>query len=1012
MRIVNKYSRYFLLLLLQALVCLYVSSPSIVQAKTVRLGVSDNPPLISLDQGQAVGLFMDILRPLAAAKGWNIQPQSGSWSEVLEKTLAGKLDLLPAVAYSEERAKNLDFTRQTILVNWGQVVGRTGSREFSFLDLAGSTVALVKEDTHSMAFRDHMNRFGIAFTPLEVDDFEHVLAAVREESAKAGVVTRLTVARLRPGDGLEATPIIFNPIELRLAVPKGDPTGLLPALDEHIASLKADKGSIYYAALDVWLGLGAVRENPPWATWVVLSVMALVLVLGLATLILRRQVTLKTQELTAANRRLLDEVEERARAAAALHESERKHRGIFDSAPLGIFRSSPDGRYLSANDKLAHIYGYGSSQQLIEEVTDIGRQVYADPEDRRRLMRLMDFQDVVEDFEALSRRRDGRLIWTSRTLRVVRDSAGRALHYDGFVSDVTDRRKASEQMRREGSINRALADVARAMAMPDASIASVSAVVHAWALEITGSRYGFVSTLDPQSGENVGHSLSSMMDEKICQVPDGSVAFPRGAKGYPGLWGVCLNTRRGFYANDPERHPASRGLPHGHVPLNRFLAAPACAGDRVLGMLALANPDRDYDDEDLRAVNALAGLFALAVQRIRMEEDIRAARAAAEAANRAKGEFLANMSHEIRTPLNGMFGMLQLALMGELDAEQRDYLMTAMASGRSLLRVLGDILDFSKLEMGKVDLSPEPFDLRETLAQVRDIFDLEARAKGVEFATASEGPLPERLVGDEARIRQVLINLAGNAVKFTEAGAVRVTASALQSPVRPGRLTLFLEVADSGIGIREESLDLVFEAFAQADASSTRRYQGTGLGLSIVRRLVQLMEGSLVIESRLGEGTTITVALPLAKEQRRVDRAGERQSPARPTRPLRVLLAEDDRVNQLAARRALELDGHIVGTAANGQEVLHLLASEDFDCILMDVQMPVMDGLEATQAIRRAANLGSKCRIPIIALTAHAMKGDRERFLAAGMDDYIAKPVDVRELEAALARITCSPENP
>jgi signal transduction histidine kinase/ActR/RegA family two-component response regulator len=423
-------------------------------------------------------------------------------------------------------------------------------------------------------------------------------------------------------------------------------------------------------------------------------------------------------------------------------------------------------------------------------------------------------------------------------------------------------------------------------------------------------------------------------------------------------------------------------------------------------MVALANPDRAYDEEDLRAVEALAGLYALAVQRIRMEEDIRAARVAAEAANRAKGEFLANMSHEIRTPLNGMFGMLQLALMGELDKEQRDYLVTAMASGRSLLRILGDILDFSKLEMGKVDLSPEPFDLQETLDQVGDIFDLEARAKGLEFTVRVLDPAPPRLVGDPARIRQVLINLAGNALKFTDQGRVTVEASTLADPRHPGRATLFLEVADTGIGIPAGSLDLVFEAFAQADATSTRRYQGTGLGLSIVRRLVQLMGGSLTAESEPGQGAVFTVALPLAVSSHR---AAPRPAPEvrqSPPRPLRVLLAEDDRVNQLAARRALELAGHAVSTAANGQEVLHLLAADEFDCVLMDVQMPVMDGLEATQAIRRAGNLGVQARIPIIALTAHAMKGDRERFLAAGMDDYIAKPVDVAELAAALARLT------
>jgi signal transduction histidine kinase len=380
------------------------------------------------------------------------------------------------------------------------------------------------------------------------------------------------------------------------------------------------------------------------------------------------------------------------------------------------------------------------------------------------------------------------------------------------------------------------------------------------------------------------------------------------------------------------------------------------------------------------------------------------ARLAAEASNRAKSEFLANMSHEIRTPLNGILGMLQLLGATPLGMEQREYVQAAVKSSKRLTRLLSDILDLSRVEAGKLVLEKSEFSLKSQEESVLELFTEAANEKGLELDVLFAPRLPAAVIGDDARLRQILFNLVGNAIKFTRKGYVRVEASPLENS-RDHRLRILFTVKDTGVGIPEDRLQDIFEPFVQADGSYTRRFQGAGLGLSIVRKLVRLMDGELALESAEGEGTTVYLSLPFALPGPRHDQAEAAAPGAAPRikRPLRVLFAEDEEVNLMAGKRMLEKSGYAVTTATNGHEVLKLLAERDFDLIIMDVQMPGLDGVEATKRIRACG--AAYANIPIIAMTAYAMTGDKEKILAAGMDDYLAKPVDLAGLNDVILRV-------
>ena len=940
------------------------------------------------------------------------------------------------------------------------------------------------------------------------------------------------------------------------------------------------------------------------------------------------------------------DVTARRAVQSALTQSEARYRSVFDNALEGIYQSTLDGKFLSVNASMARILCYESPADLMARVTNIGRDIFADPRDRQRYVELLEEHVQVMGFETQVRRKDGSLIWVTLNSTLIRDAGTNRPCLLGTMEDISLRKRfetslieSDQRLRnllqrisciamsldRQGRIifsNPFLheltgwsekelygqdwfemmvpADQREAMTMildPGAAGAPESADTEI--LTRLGARrlirWNTVADVNVQ-GEVTGvtglgvditaikmardtlsksallHSMRLRIDDAAHSTPDFATLM-RAVHGIlcevidaKNLITALINTDKNSLefpywvdemtdvgeaapyiadVNDPENRRLTLELLRGNIPNimsgddmsvlakagkihlvgvipQSWMGVPLKVRGKGIGALIVQNytTPRQYSRSDLDILLDVSEQIALAIERQRHDElsqtaeeifhDIPSglfiykyhdpdqlvlenanpsalrligkrleeargmlftdiwpqgtllssylrclrtkvpfdkeahlyederikgyfrihafalpgekvavafedvterqqvqqalirAKEMAESANRAKSEFLANISHEVRTPLNGIMGMLQLSMQSEMPPELEEYLRTALESSRNLLRVLNDVLDFTKVDAGKMELLEREFDLDELLTQAVNFFKALAMDKQIRLVLSAQRNLG-RFVGDEGRLRQILFNLMGNALKFTDHGSV--TLEAWPVGETDGNTRILFTVRDDGIGIPEDKLAYVFESFTQVDGTYSRRYQGTGLGLPIVKRLVTLMGGNISVESEAAAGTTISFTLPLLPAQM-LQATSVKRVPCTVTdvRPLSVLLVEDDPVNMTMARRMLEKMGHTVICACNGLEALDCLQSPGVDVVLMDIQMPEMDGIETTRLIRNDPRFLPYAQVPIIALTAHAMAGDKEKFLSRGMDAYLSKPFDHTRLQELLHR--------
>jgi len=827
------------------------------------------------------------------------------------------------------------------------------------------------------------------------------------------------------------------------------------------------------------------------------------------------------QRVEQRTEQLQQEIAERKRAEETLRKREELLRLVMDNIPQFIFWKDRAGTYIGCNKNFAKAVGVGTPANIIGKTdydlsfNDEEAAYYVDC-DRRVMETDTPMLHILEP----QTQADGKEVWLDTNKVPIHDTTGQVVGILGSYEDITERKRADERL---AKLNECLLSFGTD---PNENINRLVKLCG----ELLKPTCALYNRLDAGMLWSVGQ-WNTMDDHE-------PVAEPKGRVCYDVIWNGGDNT---FEVHDLQNTPYANTDPIVRAyGINSYIGrAVKCGGQPIGALCVIYQSNTTLCEEDKKLIGIAASAISVEEDRKRVQVELQMAKEAAEAASQAKSEFLANMSHEIRTPMNGIIGMTELALDTNLSNEQHEYLDAVKASADSLLSVINDILDFSKIEARKLDLDSLEFALRDSLDDTVRTLAMRAHSKNLELACHIEPDVPDGLIGDPLRLRQVVVNLVGNAIKFTESGEVIVHVS--NQTQTENEVVLHLAVSDTGIGIPDEKQRLIFDAFSQADSSTTRRYGGTGLGLAISTQLVEMMGGKIWVESEVDKGSTFHFTVRMGKQRlqtcrcirsgsadlknlrvlvvddnttnRRIleevlanwemnagsvsggeealaemeraydagepyslilldaqmpemdgfdvaeriasdpklagatimmltssgqygdvarckhlgvaaymvkpikqselfngimsvlgkpdveeKQAGEcRSASGMANKRLNILLAEDNAVNQKLAVSVLEKRGHSVKVAHNGRQALEALEKDTFDLILMDVQMPEMDGIEATTAIRENEKTTGE-HMPIIAMTAHAMKGDRERCLSAGMDGYVSKPIRANEL--------------
>jgi PAS domain S-box-containing protein len=925
-----------------------------VEAREVRVGVYANPPkLFADDAGQPSGILGDVITEVARRHNWTLKPVACEWQECLQALQAGRIDLLPDLAYNDQRAQIFDFHDIPALHSWSEIYRPQGKSIGTVLELNDKRVAVLGGSIQEGYLRQMLGEFGVRTTLVPVKSLETAFEMTADGRVDAAVANRFFGDVNAPRFRLSSSAIMFQPARLYFGAPKGANADLLAAIDSSLEDWLAHPGSAYHRILEKWMQPPPQTVTPAWLWW---TLGALAAILGAAMLgnaLLRRQVAAQTRQLREdrdklrLQARVLDQIQDQVIVTD------------LEGCISYVNEAVANGRIDATKTIGAHISIFGNDPRSDATLEEILRQTLDGGAWNGMVVR------PGADGSA------ARVIDLRASL--VHDETGQPIALVGIGTDVTARKQAEDELARQRSFLKTLVQT-----IPDLI----------WIKDPNGVYLAcnerFERFFGAAEAQIVGKTDYDFVDRELADFFRAN-DLRAADQGSP-----TVNEEWVTFADD------------GHRELLETTKTPMFnAQGKLLGVLGIGHDitSRKAAEEELAAHRNR--LEVLVGQRT---AELLAAKEAAESANLAKSAFLANMSHEIRTPLNAITGMAYLIRNAGIAPEQAVRLEKIETAGRHLLEIINAILDLSKIEAGKFALSEGRVEIGSLVSNVVSIIHAQAAAKHLAIATQVDPP-GDRLIGDAPRIQQSLLNYVANAIKFTDRGRIVIRARVVEEDATSALLRF--EVEDSGVGIPAEAMARIFASFEQADNTTTRKYGGTGLGLAITKKLAELMGGSAGAESREGVGSTFWFTARLRKGEAAEAATDEHQGGsaadilAKAYGERRILLVEDEPVNREVTLGMLELAFRNIDIAEDGEQAVELAGRTRPDLILMDVQMPRVDGYEATRQIRQLAGAGN---VPIIAMTANAFNEDRAQCLDAGMNDFITKPADPELFYATLLK--------
>jgi PAS domain S-box-containing protein len=955
--------------------------PCLADAKAttpIIVGVEEDypPHAFRNERGQPTGFSIDLTRAVADVMGIPIEIRMGPWSEIREALAAGKIDAVAGMYYSEERSRTFAFSPPYTLTHH-VAFARKGSPSISKEEeLQGRSVIVMRGDImHDYLLRKAITK-DIVLVDTQADALRLLSSGKHDYALLAKLPGLYWVNKLHLANLVPTGPLLC-PSEYCFAVNKNQ-SRLAGSFTEGLAILK--QTSKYRELNDRWLGV--YEPGSSWAytlvKYLVPAAVSLGVLLGILvawSTSLRRQVAAKTLQLQR-------ELAERRQAERELQQSEERLKNILQNTSEIIYTLSPAGVFTYVSPAWPRLLGHDLS-----EVVGQSFVLFVHPDElsscQALLEKVLSRDDPRPSVEFRVQHKNGEWHWYRSSGSCGKDQHGGQLCFIGVGENIDDRKQADNLLRRSHDELRASEEKYRAYINNSPTGVFVT--------DLTG-RYVEVNASACRLLGYAQEELTQMSIPDVLVPED----VPSAMEAFQGILrdGSTVNAEYCFV-----RKGGSRFFMSVHAVKVRE--------DRVIGFCVDVT-ERKRDEQSLRN-------YSEALQQV--NEKLEKACHKADAASRAKSEFLANMSHEIRTPMTAILGFADVLIeeedMDRAPPERIEAIQTIRRNGEHLLHLINDILDLSKIEAGKQVLDLQPSSPRQIVQEVIDTMKVRADAKGLPLLAEFDGDLPEMVQTDPLRVRQILVNLVGNAIKFTEVGRVRIVVKRDCSPHGSG---LRFDIIDTGIGIAQEHLAMLFRPFSQVDGSARRRFGGTGLGLVISKRLAGMLGGDITVSSVVGKGTTFSVSISPEKLSGatppqlpgKVGNHGPAVQGKSPKLDCRLLLAEDGPDNQRLIAFLLRKAGAEVTVVNDGQEAIGKIVMSEgggcpFDVILMDMQMPVLDGYEATRRLRECGH-----DLPIIALTAHAMTEDRQKCLDAGCDDYLPKPVDRDALVQLVAKYAAS----